>query len=103
MRGNVHVLTDDGVRFDTETIDYTAAISQFKTKNAVTFNQERLSINAKGMEMDVKVQKARFFSLVDATVVGVSVLGSSSGSAKTGSAQKPAMKRDQRSAGMDKR
>lgn len=77
LRGKVHVLTDDGARFDTETIDYTAAISQFKTADFVTFHQERLSLNAKGMEMDVKRQEARFFSLVDATVVGISVLGPS--------------------------
>jgi LPS export ABC transporter protein LptC len=106
MRGNVHVLTDDGVRFDTAAIDYTAAISRFKTNEVVTFHQERLSLDAKGMEMDVKSQKAKFFSSVDATVTGVSVLGNLSGkstNSKTGFAAKPAMRIDQKGAGREKR
>ena len=75
LRGKVHLLTEDGASFDTDSIDYTAAISQFKTADAVTFRQERLTLRATGMEMDVKDQQARFIKLVDATVAGVSIEG----------------------------
>jgi LPS export ABC transporter protein LptC len=75
LHGKVHLLTEDGVSFDTDSIDYTAAISQFKTADAVTFRQERLTLRATGMEMDVKNQQVRFITLVDATVAGVSIKG----------------------------
>ena len=73
LRGNVHVLKQDGTRFDTDSIDYTAATSRFKTADMLTFRHERLMLNAIGMEMDVKDQKTRFYTSVDATVAGVSV------------------------------
>ncbi|MEI6704854.1 MAG: LPS export ABC transporter periplasmic protein LptC [Deltaproteobacteria bacterium] len=75
LRGKVHLRTEDGLSFDTDSIDYTAAISQFKTADAVTFRQERLTLRATGMEMDVKDQQVRFITLVDATVAGVSING----------------------------
>lgn len=106
MRGNVHVLTDDGVRFNTETIDYTAANSQFKTADIVTFHQERLSLKAKGMEMDVKDRQARFFSLVDATIVGVPVFGSATKAApvpESGSTNIKVINKDQKNAVREKR
>jgi len=74
LSGNVHVVTKDGVIFNTDKIDYTAAISQFRTTEKVSFSQERLELIATGMVMDVKDHKARFFKLVDATVTGLSVI-----------------------------
>lgn len=79
LRGKVHVVTGDGASFDTNSIDYRAAVSQFKTAEMVTFRQDRLTLNATGMEMDAKEQQARFFSPVDAVVAGVSVNGAAVG------------------------
>lgn len=76
LRGNVHVETEDGISFDTDSIDYKALKSQFKTAEKVEFSQQRLALTAVGMEMDVKSQQARFFKLVDATVAGMSMNGS---------------------------
>jgi LPS export ABC transporter protein LptC len=75
LRGKVHVLREDAASFDTDSIGYTTAISRFKTEDKVIFRQERLTLNATGMEMDLKDQQARFFKLVDAKVAGVSVYG----------------------------
>lgn len=75
LYGQVSVQMEDGARFDTDSIDYTAATSQFNTSDMVTFRQERLTLGATGMEIDVKNQKARFFKMVDATVAGVAVRG----------------------------
>jgi LPS export ABC transporter protein LptC len=70
LRGKVRVLTEEGASFDTDSIDYTAAVSQFKTADAVTFRQERLTLNATGMEMDVRDQRARFSTSVVSTIAG---------------------------------
>lgn len=72
LRGAVHVKTESGVSFDTESIDYQAAKSRLKTADQVTFRQQRLTLRAVGMEMDVKNQRARFFRQIDARVAGVS-------------------------------
>lgn len=82
LHGNVHVVTEDGVDFKTEQIDYTASISQFKTTEMVNFSQERLKLSATGMVMDVRDHQARFFRLVDATVIGLSVADKSKSSAQ---------------------
>lgn len=82
LRGNVHLLTEDGVTFDTDKIDYTAAISQFRTTEKVAFSQERLNLVATGMVMDVKDHHARFFKLVDATITGLSVIDKTKNSVK---------------------
>ena len=72
LRGKVRVLTEDGASFDTDSMDYTAAVSQLKTAEAITFRQARLTLNATGLEMDTKDQKTRFLKLVDATLAGAS-------------------------------
>ena len=71
LRGKVHVVTTTGVSFDTEAIDYVASRSQFRTSNEVTFRQQRLALTARGMELDVKSQKARFPRNIDASVAGL--------------------------------
>ncbi|MGD0586315.1 MAG: LPS export ABC transporter periplasmic protein LptC, partial [Oryzomonas sp.] len=71
LRGKVHVVTETGVSFDTETIDYLAAQSQFRTSDEVTCRQQRLTLSARGMELDVASQKARFLTAVDARVAGL--------------------------------
>ncbi|MBI5483833.1 MAG: LPS export ABC transporter periplasmic protein LptC [Deltaproteobacteria bacterium] len=91
LRGKVHVVTGDGASFDTNSIDYRAAESQFKTAEMVTFRQDRLTLNATGMEMDAREQQARFFSQVDAVVAGVSVNGAAAG-ANANQAAAPAKK-----------
>ena len=74
LRGKVHVVTETGVSFDTETIDYLAAHSQFRTEDVVTCRQQRLTLTARGMELDVASQKARFLKDVDARVAGLNTL-----------------------------
>jgi len=71
LRGKVHVVTTTGISFDTEAIDYVASRSQFRTLDEVTFRQQRLTLTARGMELDVKSQKARFPKSVDARVAGL--------------------------------
>jgi LPS export ABC transporter protein LptC len=71
LRGKVHVATETGASFDTETIDYLAAHSQFWTKDEVTCRQQRLTLTARGMELDVASRKARFLKAVDARVAGL--------------------------------
>jgi LPS export ABC transporter protein LptC len=70
LRGKVHAVTETGVSFDTDTIDYLAAPSQFRTPDEVTCRQQRLMLTARGMELDVVNQKARFLKAVDARVAG---------------------------------
>lgn len=70
LRGKVHVTTESGASVETESVDYLAATSQFRTAEPVVFRHQRLALAAKGMEFDVKDQKARFHQTVDATVAG---------------------------------
>jgi hypothetical protein len=56
--------------FDTESLDYLAGPSKFHTVEQVNFNHDRLSLSAKGMELDVKSETSRFLSLIDAVVDG---------------------------------
>lgn len=72
LRGKVHVETENGVSFDTESIDYLASKSRLKTADQVVFRQQRLTLRAVGMEMDIKNQRARFFRQIEARVDGVS-------------------------------
>lgn len=71
LRGTVHVTTDSKASFESDSLDYLAARSQFRTADPVTFHHQRLALSAKGMELNVKDQKARFFSAIDATVTGL--------------------------------
>lgn len=80
LHGKVHVETEDGVSFDTESIEYRALKSQFKTMDQITFRQQRLTLTAIGMEMNVKDQRAQFFKQIAATVAGAKISGGSTGS-----------------------
>jgi LPS export ABC transporter protein LptC len=71
LRGKVHVATDDGAIFDTESLDYLAARSRFTTSDQVSFRQQRMTLTARGMTLDVEDQVAHFFKSVDATVEGL--------------------------------
>ena len=73
LRGKVHVVTETGVSLDTETIDYLAAHSQFRTSDEVTCRQQRLMLTARGMVLDVANEKARFLETVDARVAGFTI------------------------------
>lgn len=70
LRGKVHVTTDASASFDTESIDYLATKSQFRTSESVTFHHQRLALSAQGMELNVKDQRAIFHKAIDATVAG---------------------------------
>jgi len=71
LRGKVHVVTESGIVFDTETLDYLAEPSLFRTADRVDFHHERLSLAAIGMELFAKTETSRFFKPVDAVVEGV--------------------------------
>jgi len=71
LRGKVHVVTESGMVFDTETLDYLAEPSLFRTADRVDFHHERLSLAAIGMELYAKTETSRFFKPVDAVVEGV--------------------------------
>ena len=71
LRGNVHVMTESGMVFDTESLDYLAGPSQFRTAERVNFHHERLSLTAVGMELEVKRETSRFLKMIDAVVEGV--------------------------------
>jgi LPS export ABC transporter protein LptC len=71
LRGKVHVVTESGMVFDTESLDYLAEPSLFRTADRVDFHHERLSLAAIGMELYAKTETSRFFKPVDAVVEGV--------------------------------
>jgi len=70
LRGKVHVVTESGMIFDTETLDYLADVSLFRTSERVDFHHERLSLAAVGMDLDAKAESSRFFKSIDAVVAG---------------------------------
>jgi len=74
LRGKVRVTTEAGASFDTESIDYLANKSQFRTSESVNFRHQRLALSARGMELNVKDQKARFHKAIDATVLANNVV-----------------------------
>ena len=74
LRGKVRVTTDAGASFDTESIDYLASTSQFRTSESVNFHHQRLTLSAQGMELNVKDQKARFHRAIDATVLANNIV-----------------------------
>lgn len=68
LQGNVHVVTEDGARFETGSIVYTGASEHFSTADPVTFSQQRLQLKAVGMDLSVKNQQARFHSAIAASI-----------------------------------
>lgn len=76
LKGKVHVVTESGIAFDTDSIDYKASESRFRTKDKVTFRQHRLNLAATGMDLDVKGQQAHFPKAVDATVSATAITSS---------------------------
>jgi LPS export ABC transporter protein LptC len=68
LRGKVHVVTESGMTFDSESLDYFAGVSLFQSAERVDFHHERLSLSAIGMELDVKTETSRFFKSIDAVV-----------------------------------
>jgi LPS export ABC transporter protein LptC len=71
LRGKVHVVTESGLVFDTDSLDYLADSSLFRTADRVDFRQERLSLAAIGMELYAKTETSRFFKSIDAVIEGV--------------------------------
>ena len=71
LRGKVHVVTESGMVFDTESLDYLAEKSLFHTAERVKFHHQRLILAATGMELDAKTETSHFLSSVDAVVEGV--------------------------------
>jgi len=71
LQGKVHVVTETGMVFDTESLDYLAKPALFRTVDRVDVQHERLSLSATGMELDAKTETTRFFKTVDAVVKGI--------------------------------
>ncbi|BCS53464.1 LPS export ABC transporter periplasmic protein LptC [Geobacter sp. SVR] len=71
LMGKVHMETGEGATFDTTSIEYLAKSSLLRTNDPVKVRHQRLELTARGMELKVKDQKARFGRPVDATVGGV--------------------------------
>ena len=71
LRGKVHVVTESGMVFDTDSLDYLAEPSLFRTADHVDYHHERLSLSATGMELYAKTETSRFLKSVDAVVEGV--------------------------------
>jgi LPS export ABC transporter protein LptC len=71
LRGKVHLVSESGLSFDTETLDYLAGRSLFQTSDRVEFQHERLSLAATGMELYAKTETSHFFNSVDAVVKGM--------------------------------
>ena len=69
LNGHVHVVTEDGASFITSSIVYRGASTMFSTADPVTFRQEKLQLTAVGMDLNVRSQRARFFSTVDAVII----------------------------------
>lgn len=69
LNGHVHVVTEEGASFKTGSIVYTGATAKFSTTDKVFFQQQRLQLNAVGMVLGVKDQRAHFISSVDATFI----------------------------------
>ena len=70
LRGKVHVVTESGMLFDTESLDYLAAPAQFRSAERVDFYHDRLSLSASGMELNVHEERVRFIRAIDAVVEG---------------------------------
>ena len=68
LRGKVHAVTESGMVFDTESLDYLAGPAKFHTTDRVEFQHDRLTLSATGMELKVNEEKAHFFKAVDAVV-----------------------------------
>jgi LPS export ABC transporter protein LptC len=69
LNGHVHVATEDGASFKTNSIVYTGATAQFSTVDPVLFQQQRLQLSAVGMVLGVNNQLARFSSTVNAVII----------------------------------
>ena len=70
LRGNVHMITESGIVFDTQTLDYESSASRFRTADDVTFRQQRMTLTARGMDLYTNTDTAQFSSPVQAVVVG---------------------------------
>ncbi len=70
LNGHVHLVTEDGASFKTDSIIYTGANAQFSTADPVIFRHQRLRLTAVGMKLGVNNQLARFSSTVSAIISG---------------------------------
>lgn len=69
MKGNVHIVNEEGADFKTASLDYNGVVSKFSTNDSVIFRQERLQLNAVGMDLSVDDQRAHFHSSINSSIV----------------------------------
>lgn len=68
LRGRVHVVSESGMSFDTDSLDYIARKGIFRTDDKVQFQHERIKLTAIGMELDAKNETSRFFKMIEADI-----------------------------------
>lgn len=68
LKGNVHLVTEEGADFRTTSIKYRGATSVFSTNEPISFKQERLQLTAVGMDLGANSQRARFHSSVNSVL-----------------------------------
>ena len=71
LRGKVHVVTESGASFDSESLDYQASNDCFISTDPVMFRHQRISLTAQGIELDRNDQVVHFKKAVDAVVSGL--------------------------------
>ena len=67
VSGNVTGVSDDGVRFSTESLIYRADIEEARTEDRVYLESPQFDLEGRGMIMDVKNQKVSLLHEVQAT------------------------------------
>lgn len=71
LSGSVHVITESGIDFTTDSVGYSSSRRQIHTNDPVTFRQQRLQLTAKGMTLDIPRQKVHFAQQIQASVSGL--------------------------------
>ncbi len=70
MEGAVHAVTRKGMTFDSDMLEYHPATGMLLTDRAVTVDDGRLHLTARGMEASLKDEQVRFQHQVDAVIKG---------------------------------
>jgi LPS export ABC transporter protein LptC len=70
MQDKVHVVTQKGMTFDTELLEYRTAPGLILTEQPVKVRDGRLTLTAKGMELSLNDEKVRFGGPVVAIIEG---------------------------------
>lgn len=70
LQKNIRVTAENGVIFETESLDYDPVHSEFNSNDRVVFRQNRLFLQATGIKLNIDDEKAVFRKQIAATVEG---------------------------------